>query len=79
MRVAATVTSISERDDDDTGIKGYINASWRDPETEKTYTMTSHPVSRALAQSYREGDPVVVFIDPADPANHNHFEVVEQP
>ena len=58
-------------------MKAYVHASWHDPENERTYELTSQSVPRAVARSYRPGDPVVVFIDPADP-QRNHFEIVEQ-
>ncbi len=76
-RVAATVTEVSERDEGDDGVKAYLHATWRDPQTERTHALTSQSVPRALARSYRPGDPVVVFIDPADP-QRCHFELAEQ-
>ncbi len=76
VRVTATVTEISERDDNDTGTKAYLHAAWRDPQTERSYNLTSQALPRAIAYSYRPGDPVVVFIDPADPY-HCYFEVSE--
>ena len=75
-RVAATVTKVTERDPNDTGIKAYLHATWQDPETGYIHELESRALPRAVGQSYNIGDPVVVFIDPADP-QHNHFEIAE--
>ncbi len=67
VRVGTSLSSISDGVTIQTTTHYHLEAAWLDPHSEQQVILRSQSIPQAIALSFQLDDPVVVFVDPADP------------